>query len=1069
MMETFKYDGKDITFIKGNYADLARKLFKLNNREQWTSEEAKRLYRNTKRNMEIITNNKIGYIDTSKKISPQLINLGLRYNVNIKKRVSTGMQKGERLYRGQKYKGIKDIISIASIGKDRQDREELDITKVGKLEGNFSVKFGIQISDKEVVRTLFLRDKILDPQNPDEFNNAVIDAMDAYAGSIGRIAEALNYSQIVYYPNSRIITKQRRDKQVSSIKTKSKINVRAEAKDNEEGEEVINYFIRDLKPLDIKGLFNVDLYEYENPDNKNCLINFLENHYKKNKNISKSLKNYINGIPTFENFKNFVSTNKIKTSLYDITGKCIYKQKIKSSSKHANIRAIIHNNHIYTFKKGVRVFNRLEKREIEIEKDNKNVEMTELIQDHNQKIIEYINKGIMPNIISSNHFIVDDKHHICNKDYSEIEKIYKIFGFEDAPLKCNSFSVLNDIIKIIEENPVKSYFPYNYKEKGLGYTGFENIEDIDINSVYAIDANKAYASSLASLDYLPEIDIRYDKVYKYEGGKIYPHCLYTVNTTSPSVYFPDNSAFVWGWYIIRIQEIEQMISDKIEYTITEYITCKMRANYYKYIIEKLFNDKEDDTPYMDVVKLAVNIHIGNMQKIIGEKKVKKQPKKIDYSIMTVEHIEGLKNIGVDEKDLNFERIDDNYYLSYRTIPQFEVHSDNNLPLSYAIIQNSRLKMINKLLDMNVETDDIIQIKTDAIYLNNKNNKFKKIETSNKLHGWKELKNIKLDDFKYFDYTPTPQISLYEPHIINKFIQCNNVLAGGGKTYQIINNLLPNLKDDAVVLSSFHMPLSEYRQKGIKSNVISHYLYHNKKPEEKNIIIDELGLMKKQEWDFILDLLNTHDKNIFLFGDNKQLPPVNDYAINDIFLKSHSENYNTDWINHRNNFKAEDYEEMINKNNDMEFSSKLIKKYCSSDINDNETVFIAYRKGTRKNTNNIIMEKNKYIMNEDNISVGVKLINKTNNLIIDNTTIYNKHQFVVVENNDEGVVIEDIDGKRLKATRKQILNNMELAFCLTLYCVQGQTIPKLHFLDVDIDVLTKIPNALYTLISRIKNN
>lgn len=1065
----FKYDGIVYRFEENNWAQLARGLPRLNNK-QFTASEARKLYENRNKNVEVMARQpggslKIGYIDTEKKMKPQMLALGLKYNVNVAARLATTYQKGNDLSRDTNYKGVKNIISVASVGGRDDNRTQLNLTELEtSISGIFSFKMQIQVSDEVITRTTSIR-TTFDPLNPNNFEQQARMATRDYVGDVGNIANLLAITDIYFSPNAELeyyeIEKRGGQKVKYQIIKNQKSKMELTKQNND-------YLLRDLKPLDIKGIFNVDLFEYENPENKNCLINFLQNHYSKNKSIQKALRIFSEKEqPTYDDLKKFVIDNKIKSKFFDIDGYCIFEQSIKSSNKYACINAVIHNNHIYPIAKSSKILNKLEKKIYKIDKENKNVVVEEIKQEHNNKLINFIKQGIMPTIINENHFIINDMNYILNEDYTNSQKVYKMFSINRPPNRGNCFTFMDDLISILEKNTVKSYFPYKFKDKGLGFSNFENVSDIDLNNILALDANKAFSYALSSLGYLPTIDIMTNKFYKYDGQEIKEDLLYIVETDEPSGYFPDNYSFIWGWYILRIKEIETIRNDKIKYNITEFITCKKNLNYYSYIIPRLFNEVKDDEPLKKFIKLAVNVHIGKFQKIIGEKKVKPNLKKIDFSIMSNEHIENIDKLNVDTTNLIKERIDDNYSLCYKAVEQYEVFTHNNLPLSYAVIQKARLNIINKLVELNYNSDDVIQIKTDAIYLNNKDNKYS-CKFDNNFGGWKELKPT-IDDFKYFSFVPNSRLSFSEPFITNKFSFCSNALAGGGKTYSIINNLLPSI-NDYVIMSPFHLPLMEYRCKNIKSNTISHYMFLNKIPDEKNIIIDEFGLMNNNEWNYILQLLYKCDKNIYLYGDNKQLQPVNDNSINNFFLESHSVKYTTEWNNHRNNFKTEDYEEMIEKNNDIEYATKLIKKYCSSDINDKDTVFISYRnEKTRKEINKIIMEKNNFVMNENEISVGVKLINKTNNLSISGTTIYNKHQFIVIENNNDGVIIQDAENNKIQATRKEIIDNMDLAFCLTLYCVQGQTIPKIHFVDTDIDMLCKVPNALYTLISRIKQN
>jgi len=377
--------------------------------------------------------------------------------------------------------------------------------------------------------------------------------------------------------------------------------------------------------------------------------------------------------------------------------------------------------------------------------------------------------------------------------------------------------------------------------------------------------------------------------------------------------------------------------------------------------------------------------------------------------------------------------------------------------------------------MKVRTEDIIFINVDCVALNNKDKRYK-IEPTNHFSGWKEEK---LSIEKFRDFMPQPNttpLSFNSPTVYKKMMFVSNAYAGGGKTHNIINNLLPKIGSSSVVISSFHMPLTEYRKKDIKANVIAYYIHTQQIPEEEHIIVDEFGLMNSKEWKFIMELIIKHNKKVYLYGDNKQLSPVNDKTVLSSFLKSHSVEYTEDWTNYRNKFTKEDYDMMISKNDDTKYALELISKYCSpsiiditkDSIIDTDIQYIAYKNSTKDIMNNLMMESLNYKFNKDEMSVGVKIMNTTNNLTIGNTTIYNKHKFTITKSNDEFIVIQDENGLEITTTKDIILNNFILAFCLSLYCIQGQTINKLKFVETDISFLKLIPNSLYTLISRIKN-
>jgi hypothetical protein len=1056
-MPQLVFNGKTYNF--NNWAELARQLPKLPNNNVWRPIDAKKLFEQQDQFREITTNDGVYYIDPKLEFKPQISQIGLKYNLSLLKAVATGQQdrkkdfqfKTEELGRGVKVNKIRNIISIESLG--RENRKQINATEQAEnngfadvLVGLISIVFSFVVSqDNRTVQKSF-------PINDDDGYNYTdntlyrrcVREMDVYVNSIAG-AQMRSLDRIKFYP----VIQGRRSEGGVDIRYRNN-----------------NYFVRDDKPLKIKSLFDVEVFEYPNPENKNCVINYLQNHfkYKMTEEINKlAQKEQI----SLQDLYNFIENNNITAYIYDINGEQLFKAIGKEKNK---IFAIIHNNHIYPFKKCKGGQNtRLIKSILKVDEKNNEIVLYEDEIKYQESLINIVESGEMPNIITEGAYVRDEKIHLYNRDYKLMNKIYKHLGFIATPIYISSYNFIDDIIKRIA-TPIKSYFPFEFKEKGLGFSNYEeDIEKMNLDNIYAVDKNKAYATALYSLKNLPFINTRIHKHYKYNGEEINDDYLYIVKSNNINFFFPDEYAFVWGWYINEVEEIKKKYDEKyINYTITEYIESENVSNYYSHLIDYLYTNKEitDDAENMSKIKLALNIHIGKMQKIIGQDEI--VSKNYDYTVATKEHLENIKD------KYYTSIINDKYFLAFKNKEETKTETFNNLPLSYAIIQKCRLTFIKQLYHMKVETKDIIFVNVDCIALNNKEKKYK-IEPTNHYLGWKEEK-ITLDKFR--DFQPQPNItplSFDSPSVFKKIQYCSNAFAGGGKTYSIINDLLPKL-DNYIVVSSMHLPLSEYRKKDIKTNVIALYIHTQTIPEEEHIIVDEFGLMNSKEWKFIMELINIHNKKVYLYGDNQQLPPVNDKPILSSFLKTHSLVYTEDWTNHRNKFTKEDYEMMIKRNGDTKYAVELINKYCSpsliditkDEIIDTDIQYIAYKNSTKKIMNDLIMETLNYKFDKDEMSVGVKIMNTTNNLSIGNTTIYNKHKFTIIQSNDNNIVIEDETGLKLTTTKNIILNNFEIAFCLSLYCIQGQTINKLKFVEIDIGFLKVVSNSLYTLISRITN-
>ena len=79
-------------------------------------------------------------------------------------------------------------------------------------------------------------------------------------------------------------------------------------------------------------------------------------------------------------------------------------------------------------------------------------------------------------------------------------------------------------------------------------------------------------------------------------------------------------------------------------------------------------------------------------------------------------------------------------------------------------------------------------------------------------------------------------------------------------------------------------------------------------------------------------------------------------------------------------------------------------------------------------------------------------------------IYNKYRFTVAGKNTEGVLIKD-DTKTYNIDMESFNNNFQPAYALTLYCIQGESIPSYHYPSEDNYFVNG--RSAYTLISRLK--
>jgi hypothetical protein len=256
-----------------------------------------------------------------------------------------------------------------------------------------------------------------------------------------------------------------------------------------------------------------------------------------------------------------------------------------------------------------------------------------------------------------------------------------------------------------------------------------------------------------------------------------------------------------------------------------------------------------------------------------------------------------------------------------------------------------------------------------------------------------------------------------------------------------------------------------------TSTIDALICKKKIPSQKTIIIDEFGLLKKTHWDYILKLFYTFKKEIILYGDNTQLPsPFQEEGlITNEFLEYFSSTYNTEWVNYRNNFKREYYDRLKDPKNyrNIEYVNKQLDKYTKP-INEAE-YFITYRNNTKQELNKEILKMKNLKFDEEtkDISVGLKLTNKTNYLMVGDQELYNQQRFIVDKVNKDDVILKDDNNKEFTITKDIIFENFELGYTMTLYQAQGESFTSFYYDRKDIYFLMSVDNALYTLISRLK--
>jgi hypothetical protein len=813
-------------------------------------------------------------------------------------------------------------------------------------------------------------------------------------------------------------------------------------------------YIRDFEnEYELTQWVNIQ-YNYKNKKGDSCAISFIGKKYPELYWEIKDLEDE-NGV-TLKNFMNFCKGNSIGYNIYNELGEKLYLYK----GDLGNINCIIYNNHIYPLYGGkpkkycckeyniilLENSNKEYKKYISNKKLPSNIKIGDIISKTRKKSTDDID------IIS---FTVKDDKYIFNPEYNKCSIILKKIGYEKYIYDNIN---INDICKLLEKiykvQSTSSFLPekHYFKTPPLYYkTNFK----IDKNKeIVTIDKNKSYPYALYNLPYLIIFDWRKDKVNK-NPKNIKESFLYISKPKKWSIAMPCTKIYA-GYHLIECKNLG------LEFELLEELETCTVPNYYRKIIKLMFENMDEKD-----FKSAMVILIGKFERDMSE-------------------VYNYKYIGTynEESSKMYEgftqKIGDNK-IFFKETKKFKYARDK-IPISTQVKDMSRMMLINKIKELKIKDNDIIQINTDSITYYGI---LPKNLNRNTFEGWKE------SEYKDIGFVDT--FNLYEynnqniPTLLN--LKNNNTgytelymkYAGSGKTTHIVNKIIPEIKEieeilsnmlkeenrdnSYIVLTPTHSTLSELKKKGINCKIVQKYTFSETIPTEKNIIFDEIGFADLSCHD-LLYKLNHLNKNLICFGDFNQLLPIEEdrpcnqpHYLNFLFKK-----IDTKFVNYRNNFTKEYYDKIINEEIDI---VKEVNKYSTSLYNAD--VVLCYRTNkskvfkTRDVYNNKILKK----LGKKSNDIGVKLICINNKLIEKN--IYNHKQLVIKEkykeDDDKNIFykLEDEIGEEFIITEKQ-LKYFRPAYALNVYEAQGMTLKSYHWATEDDKFL--YGNMAYTIISRL---
>jgi hypothetical protein len=811
--------------------------------------------------------------------------------------------------------------------------------------------------------------------------------------------------------------------------------------------------LREEDPLLLNNLFtNVDLN-----NNKDCVKAALKTTLSKTKNLKRGEKKKLlddldslgnkDGV-TIDELYQYCVNHLVKLVCYDINGKVI-KQNLNGHKYIPTLYFLCYNNHLYIVKNKY-----LEKKEVNVKEvkivENVHIELNKLLK------AKRVPSNVNYDGIKITSFVDEDIKYIENTEYLRCKEILDKNGMGDKIFdNISIFSIYSVFENVFFKEDPSSFFPHCPKHTPIVYKSSRVVENV--KEVSTIDKNKAYAYSMFDLSFLIKVDIRSAKMNSdltYLSGltKYVDHHLYLAK---PKYY----SIVMRQMGLYSGEHLNFCKKEEVEFDVIFEIEATKMQNYAASMI-KILRENLNDTEF----KHMMVVSMGRL-----EETAKSFTKYEVDGFFNKD--EAVRREGYMEKEFG------KYSLMYRCVNGVR-NIYNKIPIKNQILENHSRMVYNKLKELKINEEDIIQIKTDSIsYVG----KLPKGLDKTDFTGWKKetfkpMKKISED----FDQRELTIESLFPHDVTNgEIAMC---YAGAGKTYKIINEVIPKLvQSDTsyIILTPSHASKKEYHAAGLNCDVIQRYTLHNRIPDVEHIIVDEFGMCDSYAHDLVYKC-KFLGRIVDVYGDFKQLPPVegnimdNKYYLNSMFSTTIKMEENR-----RNNFTKQYYDTLIDGIAD--YKQEVFKHSNSFSDLENAEVIICYRNATVDKYNKMMLG----IKGLEHFSIGAKVICTTNNLRDKN--IYNGFNFTISEHleeiiyddktkkyfkmengkevkfdkEDEAIILDD----GTKLTIDEFKNNFKPAYAQTLHKLQGATIKSYYFPEDDQKFIT--PKAAYTIVSRLK--
>jgi AAA domain-containing protein len=826
----------------------------------------------------------------------------------------------------------------------------------------------------------------------------------------------------------------------------------------------LNSKMRETVPLNIDHLFKFESIKINMLDT-NCVKSYLFSKYPKHKKAIMVLGNE-KGV-TNEELYNFCVKYNIKMYSQNLEASVIIKNDPINNSKMPRMYYIYYNNHIYPQKAIPQMY----------KSQKNNYDQIIYVEKCKQALIRLLDSGELPvhvsvtpvdnasgphgRCIDSSGAKVNSFTHnnICytgNDLFEESKKVLKLFGLQDKITPDINHNKVMALIekKYNEEEKVKlnSFLP-NHNQFIKSACAFTKGIIDENRPIGTIDKNNCYAWVLSQLPFLPTCNLMQHSIktefpsdYKIVDEYIYIATPIKSKNLFHKLLMPSESLYN-GYYLNLLRN-----EVGVQFILKECIQGNKSNNIYNKIVPDIRQFVNDGKISQEFAKSMVNNYIG-----CTEASTDTQIIDVFQNIYSAEDIESVDGF--------MYKINKDYYMTYQTKKVYNVQTKK--PIGIFIKDMAKYFTYKKIISMGIKAEDIIQIFVDSFtfYTDNIPNFNIEDHISPSFDGWKieEFTNHHCKDLSIYNNNNLSFSKLTsQMNIKNQLIIAP---AGSGKTYEIINKIIPSLgHNDYIVLLPTHDTRADY----VKAKLTSHqvyqkYIYSNKIPSEQVIIIDEIGLYDSKG-QLLIYKCAMAGKHIISVGDFEQLLPVKESSPfnNQSYLKSLYKNISTLDQNMRNNFTKQYYKQ-LRTTDDYNFLTDEVHKHSTKKYTDAEVIITYYTK-TRDKYNALMLQ---HLGFTSQFEKGVRLQCISNDM-------YKKHEITnrmtfKIMNIKSGIfeLKDELFGQIYKLTKKELKTHFRCAYAITLYAIQGKSVSSYYFPKEDNYAINN--RSSYTIISRLKQD